>query len=61
MMGESPKARGQRAGIRGGTPPSATDHRGMHLDGASTMKPRFNPIEWTIWFRAMRALKRFSR
>ena len=60
-MDASPKPWGQVAGFRGCTPPAVTDHRGKHLEGSPTMKPRFNQVEWTVWFRAMRALKRFAR
>lgn len=58
-MSAHPKACRRLAPFHGVTSAGASDHGNASRQGLATVKPRFNPVEWTVWFRAMRALKRF--
>jgi len=60
-MYPTPKAAGQLALFRRAEAPSSVHHGAPNLEGVLLVKPRFSPVEWTIWFRAMRALKHFKR
>jgi len=59
-MCRAPKAGGQRARFRGARMMSSVHHEEPTLKGALLVKPRFNLVEWTVWFRAMWALRRFA-